>query len=163
MKDMWIIRFIFIYFKVMYNIYYHNIWAPHSLCCIFTFPLSDPIISIVQLSNQISQQPREDLPCFYAIYRTSLRHSALVRMACTQEGKSGIARRCLSCSWVLSPPGTACLPLPLRGTGQLDSREDSAKCHELGETKGNLGGLHTIRQDASSRPWKQCTLQLSCR
>lgn len=69
MKDMWIICFIFIYFKVTYNIYY-NIWAPHSLRCIFIFPLSDPIISIVQLSNQISQQPREDLPCFYAICTT---------------------------------------------------------------------------------------------
>lgn len=70
MKDIWINRFIFIHFKVMYNIYYQNIWAPHSLSCVFIFLLSDPIISMVQLSNQISQQPKENLLCFYDSYST---------------------------------------------------------------------------------------------
>jgi len=62
-------------------------------------------------------------------------------MACTQEGKSGIARRCLRCSWVLSASRTASLSNPLRavGLGQLDSREDSVKCHKLDEMELNLG------------------------
>lgn len=102
MKDMWIIHFIFIYFKVMYNIYYHNIWVSHSLCCYLHISLvrSYYFHCTAEQSNQPATQGG------FTLLLCQLQHLSqtlsLVKNACTQERMPGLARRCLRCTWLLS-------------------------------------------------------------
>lgn len=136
MKDMWIIHFIFIYFKVMYNIYYHNIWVPHSLCCYLHISLvrSYYFHCTAEQSNQPATQGG------FTLLLCHLQHLSQTLSPCEECLYSGGNVR-------------SCQKVPERYLTFINIQEDS-KCYELDEMKVNLWDLPTIWQDAWSRLWK---------